>query len=201
MEERKFLYLLLLTSLLSCSLAKEPHQPSSRGPKFVSGAWVQMNESASGGGISDNGGNSWLPSLALDSSDNPVVAWRDDSGGNFEIYIKRWNGGEWVEIGARSASGSGISQNKGRSDWPSLELDSSGRPVVAWMDRNSGNYEIYIKRWDGDAWVEIGEGSASGGGISNNRGSSSWPVTSTNRSAGRGGNWNRSGAGGETGSQ
>ena len=49
---------------------------------------------------------------------------------------------------------------------PSLALDDAGEPVVAWMDRASGFWEIYVKRFDGASWVEVGAGSASGGGIS-----------------------------------
>jgi len=137
--------------------------------------WVQMNNSASDVGISSNSGDSCFASLALDASGNPVVAWQDSSSGNDEIYIKRWTGSAWDEIGAGSASGGGVSNNNGYSDWPSLALDSSGNPVVAWWDNSSGNAEIYIKRWTGSAWTEIGAGSASGWGISNSSGYSMDP--------------------------
>ncbi len=146
-------------------------------------AWVEVGSgSASGGGISNNGGNSRYPSLALDGSDHPIVAWHDNSGGNYEIYIKRWSGSAWVEVGTGSASGGGISNNSGWSggEQPgvtgglSLALDGNDYPVVAWMDDSGGNYEIYIKRWNGSAWVEIGTGSASGGGISNTGGYSKY---------------------------
>ena len=137
--------------------------------------WIEIGTgSASGGGISGSGGGGGIyPSLALDTSGNPVVAWVGSGG----IYIKRWNGSAWEEIGAGSASGGGISSNSGNSEWPSLVLDSSGSPVVAWYDYTSGNNEIYIKRWNPVAgtWNEIGAGSASGGGISNNSGASGYP--------------------------
>ncbi len=138
-------------------------------------AWVELGGSASGGGISNNGGESSISSLALDGNGYPVIAWHDYSSGNFEIYVRRWNGSGWVEVGTGSASGGGISNNSGSSSGPSLALDGNGYPVIAWMDNSGGDFEIYVRRWNGSAWVEVGTGSASGGGISNNSGWSEYP--------------------------
>ncbi len=138
-------------------------------------SWQDIGGSASGGGISDNIGPSKRPSLALDSSDNPVVAWSDHTSGNREIYIKRWNGISWVEVGTGSATDGGISVNSGHSMRPSLALDSSDNPVVAWGDGSSPDEQIYIKRWNGISWVEVGTGSATDGGISVNSGHSMRP--------------------------
>jgi hypothetical protein len=38
---------------------------------------------------------------------------------------------------------------------------------VAWVDNSGSDAEIHIRRWNGSAWTEVGAGSASGGGISN----------------------------------
>jgi len=56
----------------------------------VGGTWVELGDSATGGGVSNDSGNSYWPSLFLDSSGNPVVAWYDNSSGNYEIYVKKW---------------------------------------------------------------------------------------------------------------
>jgi hypothetical protein len=37
-----------------------------------------------------NSGESEKPSIAVDSSGNPHVVWRDNTPGNFEIYYKKW---------------------------------------------------------------------------------------------------------------
>ncbi|GEM_PF-1903943 len=129
-------------------------------------AWVELDGSAAGGGISANLGISYVPSLVIDSDDRPVVAWHDSSAGPNEIYLRRWDGAAWVEVGG-SASGGGLSDTPGWSYAPSLVLDSSGRPVVSWGDDSWGNLEIYLKRWDGAAWVDVG-GSATNGGVSDN---------------------------------
>ncbi|MEW6358544.1 MAG: FG-GAP-like repeat-containing protein [Planctomycetota bacterium] len=138
-------------------------------------AWVEMGAgSATGGGISQNIGVSWSPSIAIGSDGNPIVAWTNFSA-NDEIYVRRWDGASWVEIGAGSASGNGISNTGGNSYGASIAIGTDGNPIVAWYDNTSGDYEIYLRRWDGSSWVEATPGSASGGGISNNAGASSAP--------------------------
>ena len=137
--------------------------------------WAHMGGSAYGGGISNNAGNSFSPSLAILPDGTPIVAWADDSDGVTNIYVRRWNGTTWVEMGAGSAAGGGISQSDGAYG-PSLAIGPAGTPYVAWNDDSSGNAEIYVRRWDGLNWVEVGPGSAGGGGISQSSGNSFSPA-------------------------
>jgi hypothetical protein len=62
---------------------------------------------------------------------------------DLEIYVLRWNGSAWEEVGAGSASGEGISDNDTFSGYPSVAVAPSGIPYVAWLD----DPEIYIRRW------------------------------------------------------
>ncbi len=128
-------------------------------------AWLEVAGSATGGGISHNAGDSVEPSLAIDRDGRPVVAWQDNSGGNNDIYVRRWNGSAWIEL-AGSAGDGGISKNAGNSINPSLAIASDGNPIVAWEEYSGGNPEIYLRHWNGSSWAELG-GSATGGGISN----------------------------------
>lgn len=139
-------------------------------------SWVEMgNGSASAGGISHTG-SAWRPSLAIGPDGAPVVTWYDNSSGSEQIYVLRWDGLAWVEMGNGSASGGGISNSAGQAMMPSLVFATDGAPVVAWADfNNSGNAEIYVRRWNGSAWVEMGSGSASGGGVSDDSGYSYAP--------------------------
>ena len=121
--------------------------------------------SASGGGLSNNSGDSGRPFLLIDGSDAPIVGWSDGSGGvDTEVYVRRLTGASWTEIGG-SGSGGGVSNNDGDSRPPVLGVDSSGAIYATWPDNSGGEFNIYVRRWDGNAWVEIG-GSATGGGIS-----------------------------------
>jgi hypothetical protein len=52
-------------------------------------AWVELDGSASRG-LSRTAGKSRQAALALDASSDPVVAWCDQSGGKWNIYVRRW---------------------------------------------------------------------------------------------------------------
>jgi hypothetical protein len=136
--------------------------------RYEGGVWVELGDgSASGGGISSTGSNSDNPSLAVGTDGNLFVAWEECfERGCQQIFVKKFDGNSWVEVGTGSASGGGINQTDG-GGLPSLAIDSTGNPVVAWQDVSMGEPEIYVKRFDGTSWVEIGTGSASAGGVSN----------------------------------
>ncbi|HRO90872.1 MAG TPA: hypothetical protein PLC06_10270 [Promineifilum sp.] len=133
--------------------------------------WVELGGSGSGGGISNTDNYSWYPTLAIDPDGMPIVAWDDRSSGNREIYVRRWDGTAWAEMGAGSATGGGISHDPFDSQNPSLAIGPDGMPVVAWAKygRNGAYAEVYVRRWDGAAWAEMDAGSATGGGISNTK--------------------------------
>ncbi|HUW09189.1 MAG TPA: PPC domain-containing protein, partial [Anaerolineae bacterium] len=136
-------------------------------------SWEEVGAgSASGGGISDNHGGSFNPSLAVAGDGTVYVAWADMSDGDGEIYVLRWDGSSWQEVGAGSASGGGISNNLNGSWVPSLAIAPDGKPWVAWEDHSHWNPEIFVRRWNGSTWETVGAGSASGGGISNSTGES-----------------------------
>ncbi|MEW6355384.1 MAG: hypothetical protein AB1696_03585 [Planctomycetota bacterium] len=143
-------------------------------------SWVEMGSgSASGDGISNNSKtDAASPCIAIGRDGNPIVAWHDgslwekgDPSSTEEIYVRRWDGAEWVEMGVESASGGGISKNEWQSLYPSIALDHDDNPIVAWQDQyNTGNgliNQIYVRRWDGEAWVEVGANSCRESGISN----------------------------------
>ncbi|MCI0393484.1 MAG: hypothetical protein L0322_00915, partial [Chloroflexi bacterium] len=136
-------------------------------------SWQEVGGgSATGGGISDNSGGSYIPAVAVAPDGTPYVTWRDDSSGDYEIYVRRWNGSSWQEVGSGSATGGGISNNGGNSLSSSVAIAPNGTPYIAWADLSGGDAEIYVRRWNGSSWQEVGSGSAGGGGISNNNGDS-----------------------------
>ncbi len=131
-------------------------------------SWEEVGPgSASGGGVSNNDTTSYNSSMAVAPDGTPYVAWSDRAEGEFDIYVRRWNGSSWEEVGPGSASGGGISDINWDSDAPSLAIAPDGVPYVIWRNEAWHYYEIYGKRWNGSAWEEVGSGSASGGGISN----------------------------------
>ena len=126
-------------------------------------AWVEVGAgSASSGGVSNDGTKSLMPALAIGPDGRPVVAWVDMPDDSFkDIFVRQFDGSSWVEMGAGSAAGGGISNTPGDSFRPAMAFGTDGKPIVVWNDS-----DLYLKRWNGSAWVEMG-GSASGGGLSN----------------------------------
>ena len=91
-------------------------------------------------------------SLVLDSSGKPVVAWTESDGTSYNIYVKRWDGTAWQQVGATFLDAN-PDQNARE---PAIALDSSGKPVVAWTETDGTSNNIYVKRWDGTAWQQVG---------------------------------------------
>jgi hypothetical protein len=133
--------------------------------------------SASGGGVSNTDSASY-PAIRTSPDGTPYVAWWDDRNSEGDIFVRRWNGVVWEQVGGGSASGGGISNTGQASAPPSLAVASDGTPYIAWKNRGAGDQpnQIYVRSWISGAWSEIGIGSASGGGISNNDSDSSAPT-------------------------
>jgi hypothetical protein len=100
-------------------------------------------------GSSAPGSLASLPSLALDSAGNPTVAWEEWDGSDTNIYVQRFNGSSWTNVGTGVLSGSSV---------PSLALDSSGNPVVAGRKFDGSFNNIYVQRFNGSSWTNVGTG-------------------------------------------
>jgi hypothetical protein len=140
-------------------------------------SWGEMGSgSTDGGGISDTALFASEPDIAMGPG-GPVIAWAEGvvtcDGFHFfeeqkEIMARRWDGGDWVEIGPGSATGGGISHTPEYSYDPSVAMTDDGRPLVAWTEweRVEDRWSVFIRGWSGAAWDEVGIGSATGGGVS-----------------------------------
>jgi len=81
------------------------------------------------------------PSLALDTSGNPVVAWFENDSTSDNIYVKRWDGTNWLPQG--SGLDTVLSQ---AAQYPKVAMDSLGYPVVVWQEQVGSAKRIYVKR-------------------------------------------------------
>lgn len=131
-------------------------------------AWSEKDSASSNIYVKRWNGSSWVllgslldiradqeasvPSLKLDSSNNPVVAWQENMSPNCcpNIYVKRWNGTSWLQVG----SGLRVAPT-GISTSPSLALDATNTPTVAWKDSNGSTQSISVKKWDGSSWATL----------------------------------------------
>ncbi len=104
-----------------------------------------------------------------------------------KLQVLLWTGNGWAVQGLLPlATGTGDYT----PFFPSIALDASGRPIVAWNELvNFFNAEVYVRGRGTDAggaiiWQEMGTGSASGGGISSNAGLSGLPALTIHRTGG-----------------
>ncbi|MEC9374215.1 MAG: calcium-binding protein, partial [Planctomycetota bacterium] len=142
---------------------------------FDGSDWVQIGDSLTPGGISDTGAADFARIVATDNG--PVVAWVDSSSGQPEVFVRMFDGANWVEIGASSASSGGVSDSltNGFSGVREVALSTDGTSVAASWTANSdgsGLDQIYLREFDGAAWNAI-DGSGSGEGLSDSSGDSS----------------------------
>ncbi len=147
------------------------------GTTWVNSSWIPLT--STNGNVSNNTGTSYYPVIALDSSDNPNLAWYDSTPGNYEIYYAKWDGSSWVTSSGAvlTTTNANISNNSGTSYYPTIALDSSGKPNIVWSDFTPGNYEIYYARWDGSTWLTASGAvlSTTNANVSNNTGTSYYP--------------------------
>ena len=102
--------------------------------------------------------NTYEPSLKVEKSTTPtnfvpVIAFSEEvTLGNQDIYVRRW-AGSWLNYGT------GAPLDKSASNFasePSLALDSTNKPYVAWTEQVGSSSNIYVKRWTGTAWAWVG---------------------------------------------
>ncbi|MGA2500592.1 MAG: Ser-Thr-rich GPI-anchored membrane family protein, partial [Tepidisphaeraceae bacterium] len=133
------------------------------------GRWMELGQSASNGGVSNSPDSAVDPAIATTSTAQ-FIAWADNRGGTYEIYVAEHIAGAWMQL-AGSAQGGGISNTAANSRRPAITVDGSGNPVVAWTAFNGSSSDIEVAAYSPTAnggaggWIALGS-SLSAGGIS-----------------------------------
>ncbi|KFE64855.1 right-handed parallel beta-helix repeat-containing protein [Hyalangium minutum] len=120
--------------------------------RLVGGIWQPIGDplSASTG----SGTHAETPQLVLNAQGHPVVAWSESNGTGAQVHVWAWTGSQWTPYGGGlRVTSSGYAFN------PSLKLDASGDPVVAWRESPNGQYyngTIHVSRWNNGSWSSVG---------------------------------------------
>ena len=93
--------------------------------------------------------------LALDSSDTPYVAYRDEANSS-KATVMRYTGSAWEPVGTAGFSADGVSSIE-------LALDSNEKPYVSFPDWNYGG-KATVMRYNGTSWEIVGPAGFSAGG-------------------------------------
>jgi hypothetical protein len=115
--------------------------------RWTGSAWSLLGKSVNGGtGLAN------APKVALDKKGNPTVAWLENAG-SIKVFVRRWDGKNWVALG-----GFLNVDPKSYAESCSLALDGAGNPVVIWSEEVTRTQRrVYVKRWDGNNWVGLGQ--------------------------------------------
>ena len=153
--------------------AWESNEPGNRNAEiylkaFVDGEWVDVDGSATDGGVSATADRSSLvPSVAVASDGVVFVAWEEQSAGqDFRIHVKLYDGESWSEAGLGSAAGDGVSPGASNTWQANLAAGPDGTMFLAWVQETAGRADVFVKQFTGETWDEVGVGSASDGGVS-----------------------------------
>ena len=102
--------------------------------------------------ITWNSGDSSVPGLAVAANNDIHLVWYDKTPGNFELFHRKSTdgGNTWSALKR-------LTWSAGDSLFPAIATDYGNGVHIAWMDKKSGNEEIYYKRSadGGTTWSAI----------------------------------------------
>jgi hypothetical protein len=97
----------------------------------INGSWRDRQN------VSQTSTRSHLPRIAVDrNSGNVYVVWQERTGGNWQIYFKYSQDGQW-------SAPSAITRNSHESVTPDVYVDQSGEVHIVYSDNSSGGYNIW----------------------------------------------------------
>ncbi|MEW6237555.1 MAG: formylglycine-generating enzyme family protein [Candidatus Omnitrophota bacterium] len=124
--------------------------------KFDGSAWQRW----AGGGIDDPSGLEFFTDLAFLPDKTPVAFYLCGVGSAYSYFrMRKFTDGKWMEFSPGSASGYGIAEQDREGGTPQLAVTNTGEIYVLWRQPRESSSALYIKHWDGIAWISLGAGS------------------------------------------
>jgi hypothetical protein len=112
--------------------------------------WTPLGNSSTGSGFTQVNTTNVLPRIAIDSSARPIVTWeaRLDINDPAQIFVRRWSGTAWDEVGFHSAQDAGISNAVNDALAPALAVTPSGdAATIAWLDvQDTGSGQVFVRQ-------------------------------------------------------
>ena len=94
------------------------------------------------------------PAIALNGSEQPVVAWLQGAAAGNLLQVSSWDGSGWTTLGKAL----NVDIQKIASA-PSLVVGADELPVVAWSESTGVDAgSVHVARWNGSAWSLLGDG-------------------------------------------
>ncbi|HIE10672.1 MAG TPA: hypothetical protein EYP62_03600, partial [Kiritimatiellae bacterium] len=122
---------------------------------FDGSQWVELGDSAHGNGLSGNDAYPATGAVVRVAGDgNPVVAWLQGTASGWTIYLAKWDGAAWTELGGSLSAG--VPGAVMPVEPPVMAIDGAGNPVLAWVEV-SGVTVVRVRRWTGSSWQDLGD--------------------------------------------
>ena len=127
------------------------HQPSPAANRVYVKRWTGLGWSQEGSALNlDPAREATSPRLGFAGA-VPHVVWRElGAGGAGQIYAKRWDGAAWVQHAAGSLN---VAPAQDAAS-PALAIAGT-TPYVAWDEQTAGR-RVYVRRWSGTSWSQLG---------------------------------------------
>ncbi len=90
------------------------------------------------------------PDIAAESV-GLYVAWEEHTGLNTEVFVKYFNMTEWQPVGTGS-----LNASTGRNAHSAGIALYVGTPFVAWCESDGNTTQVYVKKYNGSNWEQIG---------------------------------------------
>ncbi len=107
-------------------------------------AWVQ-----DGGILNVNSNQDAASAKIIIFNNYPYVAWCENSG-YYQLYVKKWNGSAWSPLGGS------LNNNTLQSAASPNMVIHQNQLHITWVESNGTENQLYVKRWDGFSWVQLG---------------------------------------------
>ncbi|WP_102124731.1 hypothetical protein [Deinococcus planocerae] len=117
-------------------------------------SWVPLDP-LSDQGLSANG-RAFLPHLALHPDGTPYLAWTEQVGGQLKVYVRRYRGGTWQNLGANADGSLDFGNN------PKVAINRNGL-FVAYTQNSPDGPRVAVRRWNGSALQAVASPSTVGG--------------------------------------
>lgn len=110
------------------------------------------------GPLNQNAGFSAEAPVFSKKGDQLYITWKENTSGTVpatpNVFVKRWNGSGWEAVG----TGGSLNLNPAmEARYPSVDV-LGNVPYVAWhecSDAGCGREHIFVKRFEGDQWVQV----------------------------------------------
>ncbi len=119
--------------------------------KLVGNTWTLVGKTVLN--VNTDEDSLFIPSIAIDSSGNPIVAWSEYDDISSNIHVKKLVSNTWTLVGKTVLD---AKTNHGAYR-PSIAIDSSGNPIVAWYESDGTSHNIYVKKLVGNTWTLVGK--------------------------------------------